>query len=139
MFDEVEINSDNIGWKTVPVSLPVAKHLDKNRLYESLRKWDGVSYWGAADKLAWVLRCESGHQIELGCLAVGPSRILHMPGELFVEYQLAAKKMRPDLKIAMAAYGDYGQDILGLPRHTLRAATKSANQHPTLRLKWKAS
>lgn len=30
-----------------------------------------------------------------------------MPGELFVEYQLAAKQMRPDLHIAMAAYGDY--------------------------------
>jgi hypothetical protein len=36
-----------------------------------------------------------------------------MPGELFVEYQLAAKKMRPDLKIAMAAYGDYGPGYIG--------------------------
>jgi hypothetical protein len=31
-----------------------------------------------------------------------------MPGELSVEYQLAAKKMRPDLFVAMAAYGDGG-------------------------------
>ena len=31
-----------------------------------------------------------------------------MPGELFVEYQLAAKAERPDLFVAMAAYGDYG-------------------------------
>ena len=36
-----------------------------------------------------------------------------MPGELFVEYQLAAKKMRPDLHIAMAAYGDYGPGYIG--------------------------
>ena len=36
-----------------------------------------------------------------------------MPGELFVEYQLAAKKMRSDLKIAMAAYGDYGPAYIG--------------------------
>ena len=38
---------------------------------------------------------------------------MHMPGELFVEYQLAAKKMRPDLQVAMAAYGDYGPAYIG--------------------------
>ena len=31
-----------------------------------------------------------------------------MPGELFVEYQLAAQQMRPNDFVAMAAYGDYG-------------------------------
>ena len=36
-----------------------------------------------------------------------------MPGELFVEYQLAAKKMRPDLHVAMTAYGDYGPGYIG--------------------------
>ena len=35
-----------------------------------------------------------------------------MPGELFVEYQLAAKALRPDLFIAMAAYGDYGPEYI---------------------------
>ncbi|MGB1816257.1 MAG: hypothetical protein ACPHJ3_12945, partial [Rubripirellula sp.] len=33
--------------------------------------------------------------------------------ELFVEYQLAAKQMRPDLHVAMAAYGDYGPGYIG--------------------------
>jgi hypothetical protein len=36
-----------------------------------------------------------------------------MPGELFVEYQLAAQKMRPDLFVAMAAYGDYAPGYIG--------------------------
>jgi len=36
-----------------------------------------------------------------------------MPGELFVEYQLAAKAMRPDLFVAMAAYGDYAPWYIG--------------------------
>ena len=36
-----------------------------------------------------------------------------MPGELFVEYQLAAKSQRPDLFVAMAAYGDYGPWYIG--------------------------
>jgi len=38
---------------------------------------------------------------------LGRARILHLPGELFVEYQLAAKAMRSDLFVTMAAYGDY--------------------------------
>jgi len=38
---------------------------------------------------------------------------LHLPGELFVEYQLAAKAERPDLFVAMAAYGDYGPWYIG--------------------------
>jgi hypothetical protein len=41
------------------------------------------------------------------------ARVLHMPGELFVEYQLAAQKLRPDLFVAMAAYGDYSPGYIG--------------------------
>ncbi|MEQ9409822.1 MAG: hypothetical protein RIK87_18950 [Fuerstiella sp.] len=55
----------------------------------------------------------SGHRIPLGCLTPGTARILHMPGELFVEYQLVAQKMRPNDFVAMAAYGDYGPGYLG--------------------------
>ena len=39
--------------------------------------------------------------------------MLHLPGELFVEYQLAAQKLRPDLFVAMAAYGDYAPGYIG--------------------------
>jgi hypothetical protein len=39
--------------------------------------------------------------------------ILHMPGELFVEYQLAAQKMRPESFVCLAAYGDYGPGYIG--------------------------
>ena len=47
------------------------------------------------------------------CLRLGRARILHLPGELFVEYQLAAKAQRPDLFVAMAAYGDYAPYYIG--------------------------
>ena len=36
-----------------------------------------------------------------------------MPGELFVEYQLAAQALRPNLFVAMAAYGDYAPGYIG--------------------------
>jgi len=60
-----------------------------------------------------MVRCKAGHAIDIACLRVGESRVLHIPGELFVEYQLAAKKMRPDLHVAMTAYGDYGPGYIG--------------------------
>ena len=37
-----------------------------------------------------------------------------MPGELFVEYQLAAQQMVDgDAEVMMAAYGDYGPGYIG--------------------------
>ncbi len=104
-----KITADEIAWTTVGVAMPVATHLDRETLTQGLSQPGG----GHPNKLAWLLRCEMGHTVELGCLAVGDTRVLHMPGELFVEYQLAAKAMRPDLKVAMAAYGDYGPGYIG--------------------------
>jgi hypothetical protein len=44
---------------------------------------------------------------------LGKESILHFPGELFVEYQLAAQKIRPKDFVAMAAYGDYAPGYIG--------------------------
>lgn len=108
------LDADEIDWKTVPVNLPVAEHLKEDELRETLKSSSprGEVIPGAGE-LAWVLRCKAKHAIDIGCLHVGQARVLHMPGELFVEYQLAAKSLRPDLLVAMAAYGDYGPSYIG--------------------------
>jgi hypothetical protein len=106
------IVADKVGWQIAPVALPVAPYLDEARLEADLKR-GGSGAFAAAENLAWVQRGKSGHKIDLTCLALGDVRVLHMPGELFVEYQLAAKKMRPDLHVAMAAYGDYGTHYIG--------------------------
>ena len=64
-------------------------------------------------KLAWYKRQLEGKKTDISCLSIGDIRLLLMPGELFVEYQLAAKAMRPDLFVAMAAYVDYGPFYIG--------------------------
>lgn len=110
---KMEVTADDVDWTFEPVSLPVGKHLVASELRQKLAEDAATEYWGAAEQLAFVHRMEAGHQIELGCLTLGEARILHMPGELFVEYQLAAKALRPDLTIAMAAYGDYGPGYIG--------------------------
>jgi hypothetical protein len=106
------ITADKVGWQIAPVALPVATYLDEAKLEADLKR-GGPGAFAAAENLAWVQRSKSGHKIDLACLALGDIRVLHMPGELFVEYQLAAKKMRPDLHVAMAAYGDYGTHYIG--------------------------
>lgn len=103
----------DIGWETVPVKLPVASHLKQEDLIKDLKSEPARGYVSKADQLAWVVRCKAGHAIDITCLQVGQCRVLHLPGELFVEYQLAAKKMRSDLHVAMAAYGDYGPGYIG--------------------------
>ncbi len=103
----------DVGWVTVPVKLPIAPHLKQDELVKDLKTEAARGYVSKADQLAWLIRCKAGHAIDLTCLRIGQSRVLHMPGELFVEYQLAAKKMRPDLNVAMAAYGDYGPAYIG--------------------------
>ena len=67
----------------------------------------------AARNYVWARRCEMGETIDLQCLQVGSAHVLHMPGELFIEYQLAAQKMRPNSPVMMAAYGDYGPGYIG--------------------------
>jgi hypothetical protein len=103
----------DVGWEAVPVKLPVAAHLKEEELIRDLKTEPARGYVSKADQLAWVVRRKAGLAIDVACLRVGRARVLHMPGELFVEYQLAAKKMRPDLGVAMAAYGDYGPAYIG--------------------------
>ncbi len=107
------ITAAEVKWTNQGVALPVSESIKRAEMEAAVAGPDGGILLGAAAKLAWLNRCESGHQIEIGCLQLGRARVLHLPGELFVEYQLAAKKMRPDLFVTMAAYGDYGPGYIG--------------------------
>ncbi|MBM3982458.1 MAG: hypothetical protein FJ304_19750 [Planctomycetes bacterium] len=61
----------------------------------------------AAYQLAWLKRIDT--PIEVNCLDFGGKVLnLFLPGEAFVEYQLAALKMRGDVVVNVAAYGDDG-------------------------------
>ena len=84
------ITAASVDWTIEPVAIP------PDTLKEVNLKSD------------YVRRYKTHKKIDIECLTLGNARVLFMPGELFVEYQLAAKAMRPDLFVAMAAYGDYG-------------------------------
>ena len=107
------VDSDAISWSFVPVSLPPASFLEKLRSDETLQNEMKTKSPNNLPKLVWVNRLQAGKKINVNCLYLGRARVLFMPGELFVEFQLAAKKMRPDLFVAMAAYGEYATGYIG--------------------------
>ncbi len=107
------LSPDQLGWRTVPVRLPVAPHLQEAKLVQAIKTQPARGPIAETDQLAWLKRAASGRAIEVSCLRVDTVRVLFMPGELFVEYQLAAKAMRRDLHVAVAAYGDFGPGYIG--------------------------
>jgi hypothetical protein len=108
------ISANEVGWNMEPVALPPAKYLDLSKLEAQLKAHDkNLATQGEVSKLAWLRRCQAGHRIEISCLRLGGARILHLPGETFVEYQLAAKAARRDLFVAVAGYGDYAPWYVG--------------------------
>lgn len=109
------VTGNDVKWNFVAVALPPAEHLNESVLSNTLTNKDLANRDRvlAACQLAWLQRSRQGPKIDIGCLSIGSARVLHMPAELFVEYQLAAQELRPDLFVAMAAYGDCGPWYIG--------------------------
>lgn len=118
-FDSAQkfpLTANDLEWRVAPVALPLRDiHQDTAAREQSLRdeKLTPRERGRAARDLAYARRMLAGHNIELSCLKVKDAYLVHMPGELFVEYELAAQDMRPSDFVAMAAYGDYGPGYIG--------------------------
>lgn len=112
---KMEISASSIRWRVEPAVLPAAPHLKEADLQAVVKdaKATPIERFTAAKKLIWLRRCLAKDPLNIGCLTVGNARTLYMPGELFVEYQLAAQELRPDLFVCMAAYGDYAAGYIG--------------------------
>lgn len=104
------VRAEDLKWNVERVLLPVGPQLDRDKIEARLKT---PALYTVAPMLAWMDRCQAGTAIEVSCLQLGSTRILNLPGELFVEYQLSAQKLRPDLNVAMASYADYGPAYIG--------------------------
>lgn len=109
------ISASKLDWRVERVKLPLAASLRREPLEKTLAdtKAKDPDRLNAATKLALLTRSEAGHQFEITRLGLGSVNVLHMPGELFVEYQLAAQRMKPGATVCMAAYGDYAPGYIG--------------------------
>ena len=64
----------------------------------------------AANDLVWLRRCQAGDTIDIACLRLGPARILHMPGELFVMRNVANLVCEGDFNLLAAL--QYAVEVL---------------------------
>lgn len=71
----------------------------------------------AAMGLSWRRRCDAGKPIQLPVVDLGGAQMLLLPGEAYVEYQLAAQKARPDSFVCVAGYGDGGTGYIPTQKH----------------------
>jgi hypothetical protein len=104
-----------IRWRTCPLLLP-------RRTDAGFTMGDALGKMKDA-KLASVVRLASGgvqaaflercrQPIELSCLRIGSVRIVHLPGEPMVCFQLFAQGLKPEAFVAVAGYGDGGPGYL---------------------------
>ena len=107
------LTAAGVSWSVERVALPPGPHLKLEALEDGIDWAEGTASMTPVMQLAFLRRCLSGHLTEVSELRLGSVSVLHLPGELFVEYQLAAKAMRPDRHVVMAAYGDYGPGYIG--------------------------
>ncbi|MFM8274194.1 MAG: hypothetical protein ACKODX_17945 [Gemmata sp.] len=101
----------DFAWRFEPVKLPPRKEAsfgeEESKKTLADEKAATAKRNNAAFQLAWLKRQDT--PIEVNCLAFGEKVLnLFLPGEAFVEYQLAAQTMRADAVVNVAAYGDDG-------------------------------
>ncbi len=97
-----------LRWRSAALSLPprtdAGYTVDENRATMADPKQDAVARVRAATRVAFAQRIE--RPLELSILQIGEVRILHLPGECMVEFQLFAQRLVPEGFVAVAAYGD---------------------------------
>ncbi len=109
------VTAKDIRWRSVDVALPPATWLKEESLLATVSDpAKNVRFRViAARQLAWLRLCKEGRKVNLCGLIIGPAAIVHLPGEIFVEYQLFAQGLRPDLFVTAAGYGDYAMGYIG--------------------------
>lgn len=120
------LSTTKLIWKTTSVLLPPGESVVSKALEMDYAKAETLlvsqlqdkalstpAKYNVANKLLFLRRFVDKVPIDLSLLQIGSVRLLHMPGELFVEYQLAAQQLAKDAFVCMAAYGEYSPFYIG--------------------------
>jgi hypothetical protein len=71
----------------------------------------------AALGLSWRKRVDAGRPIQIPALDFGNAQLLLLPGEAYVEFQLAAQRARPESFVCVAGYGDGATGYIPTEKH----------------------
>jgi hypothetical protein len=104
----------DFNWRNVEIQLPLGEHLVEEDLLVSLldNQQDSLKKFTAAKQLAWLRRTKSGHKVNISAIQFANVRLLNLPGESCLEYQLAAQKMKTGEHVCTAAYEEYGSGYI---------------------------
>ncbi|MCX6992912.1 MAG: hypothetical protein NT011_07190 [Kiritimatiellaeota bacterium] len=127
------LKDSDFCWRVKPVALPVSALILKqteNDLLKTINNVDEAKNTRiiAAFELIWKRRRQSGCLIDLSCLRLGKISVLHLPGEMLIEYQLAARQMRPSAPVLVAAYGDCGPGYVGTKKSYAEGGYETSQQ-----------
>lgn len=97
-------------WRSEPVNLPprteaAYSEATARQMLQDEKQAKPMRGRGAMI-LSWLSR--SQRPINITCLEMGPAKIVHLPGEPFIEYQLHAQQAKPRDFVCVAGYGDGG-------------------------------
>ncbi len=70
----------------------------------------------AALGLSWAQRVRSQQPIDVPAIDLGGAVLVLLPGEMYVEYQLLAQKLRPDQFVVVLGYGECGPGYVPIER-----------------------
>jgi hypothetical protein len=71
----------------------------------------------AAMGLSWRRRNDAGRPILIPAIDFGGAQLILLPGEAYVEYQLAAQQTQPDSFVCVAGYGDGATGYIPTDKH----------------------
>jgi hypothetical protein len=70
----------------------------------------------AALGLSWRQRVDGGHKLDVPCLDFGRTKIVLLPAESYVEYQLLAQSLRPSDFVLVMGYGECAPGYIPIER-----------------------
>jgi len=125
------VPAETIRWHTTPLSLTPRDDGEYDeagcRACVANVEESSLNRINAAMKLAFRARRDT--PFELSALEIGGVRILHLPGECSIEYQLFAQQLQPDQFVAVAAYADCGCAYLCLEKHFAEGGYEPGASH----------
>ncbi len=118
-----------ISFRSVPLKLKVREEGDFAPAELEKKLVPGIAPFQqclAAMGLSWRKRSAAGRPIDVPLIDFGSAQFLLLPGEAYVEYQLAAQKLRPDSFVLVAGYGDGATGYIPTEQHW---AERDGNLH----------
>ena len=106
---------ERVRWTVESVRLPPREDMDEQKLLAQIASaaTGAKVHSKAALMLTYLRRRE--RPIPITCLQLNELvAVVHLPGEIFIEYQLYAQESRPDSFVAVAGYGDLGTGYITL-------------------------